>query len=244
MTATRRGRRGQAVNSWYMSHDAKVAREFFISSISATLSHLRRTSSQTVFTADELFMSSGHKVNESRTSLTFIATVTSLCRSVLSLSQSVCLHTFAKLLWTKRFHKLSILLFSFISVFVSNKDYTDWHCSAAVPERVTFRLCVLAYRCLHGTAPTYLAGAFSGNLMSILDAVCVLLTQPCWSYRPPDVQRSAVVPSQWLRHVRGTACRRLSGMHRRWRRSVASWRLYFFGRRLTMTRRSWLYCTV
>ena len=34
------------------------------------------------------------------------------------------------------------------------------------------------------------------------------------------------------------------GMHRRWRRSVASWRLYFSGRRLTMTRRSWLYCTV
>jgi len=26
-----------------------------------------------------------------------------------------------------------------------------------VSERVTFRLCVLAYRCLHGTAPTYLA---------------------------------------------------------------------------------------
>jgi len=26
-----------------------------------------------------------------------------------------------------------------------------------VPERVAFRLCVLAYRCLHGAAPTYLA---------------------------------------------------------------------------------------
>ena len=26
-----------------------------------------------------------------------------------------------------------------------------------VPERVTFRLCVLAYRCRHGTAPAYLA---------------------------------------------------------------------------------------
>jgi len=26
-----------------------------------------------------------------------------------------------------------------------------------VPERVTFRLCVLAYHCLHGTAPAYLA---------------------------------------------------------------------------------------
>ena len=26
-----------------------------------------------------------------------------------------------------------------------------------VPERVQFRLCVMAYRCLHGTAPPYLA---------------------------------------------------------------------------------------
>ena len=59
-----------------------------------------------------------------------------------------------------------------------------------------------------------------------------------------DVQHSVTVSSQWLRHVRGTACRRLSGMNRRWRRSVTSWRLYFSGRRLTMTRRSWLYCTV
>ena len=85
-----------------------------------------------------------------------------------------------------------------------------------VPERVTFRLCVLAYRCLHGTAPTYLAGGLLRT--SDVDTrrrVCVLLTPPCWSYRPPDVQRSAIVPSQWLRRVRGTACRRLSGMHRR-----------------------------
>jgi len=28
-----------------------------------------------------------------------------------------------------------------------------------VPDRITFRLCVLAYRCLHGTAPSYLAGS-------------------------------------------------------------------------------------
>jgi len=26
-----------------------------------------------------------------------------------------------------------------------------------VPERIQFQLCVLAFRCLHGTAPTYLA---------------------------------------------------------------------------------------
>ena len=33
--------------------------------------------------------------------------------------------------------------------------------------------------------------AFCGHLTSTLDAVCVLLTQPCWWYRPPDVQHSA-----------------------------------------------------
>ena len=27
----------------------------------------------------------------------------------------------------------------------------------------------------------------------------------CWWYRPPNVQHSVTVPSQWLRHVRGTA---------------------------------------
>ena len=75
-------------------------------------------------------------------------------------------------------------------------------------------------------------------------AECALLTQPCWWYRPPDVQRSATVPSQCLRHVRGTAWRRLSGMHYHWRRSIASWRLYFSCRHLTMIRPSWLYCTV
>ena len=89
-----------------------------------------------------------------------------------------------------------------------------------------------------------LCRACTRHLTSTLDVVCALLTQPCWWYRPPDVQHSVTVPSQWLRHVHGTACRRLSGMHRRRRRSVASWRLYFFGRRLTITRRSWLYCTV
>ena len=35
------------------------------------------------------------------------------------------------------------------------------------------------------------------------------------SRRPLDVQHSVTVPSQWLRHVRGTACRRLSEMHHR-----------------------------
>ena len=32
----------------------------------------------------------------------------------------------------------------------------DLHC-LSVPERIQFRLCVLAYHCVHGTAPAYLA---------------------------------------------------------------------------------------
>ena len=31
--------------------------------------------------------------------------------------------------------------------------------------------------------------------------ICILLTQPCWWCRPPDIQCSATMPSQWLRHV-------------------------------------------
>jgi len=108
----------------------------------------------------------------------------------------------------------------------------ELHC-LWVPERVTFQLCALAYCCLHGTAPSYLAGSplwtsdvntrrrqRSANTAMLED-------------HPPDVQCSATVPSQWLWHVRETACC-LSGMHRRWRRSIASWRRYFFGRRLTI----------
>ena len=54
--------------------------------------------------------------------------------------------------------------------------------------------------------------ACTEHLTSTLDVVCALLTQPCWWYRP-------TLGDQRLRHVR-----RLSGMRRRWRRSVASWR--------------------
>ena len=54
--------------------------------------------------------------------------------------------------------------------------------------------------------------AFSGHLASTLAAVCVLQTQPRWSYLLPDVQRPATVPFQWLLRVHGTICRHPSGM--------------------------------
>jgi len=59
----------------------------------------------------------------------------------------------------------------------------------------------------------------------------------CWLSHAGGTVHQTFNTQQWLWHVRGTACRRLSGMHRRWRRSVASWRLYFSGRHSTMIRR-------
>jgi len=79
--------------------------------------------------------------------------------------------------------------------------------------------------------------AFSGHLTSTLAAVCVLQTQPRWSYLLPDNARRPYVPFQWL-HVHGTVCHHPSGMRRRWCRSVVIWRLYFFGRRSIFIRRS------
>jgi len=45
--------------------------------------------------------------------------------------------------------------------------------SSRVPERVTFRLYVLAYRCLHGTAPMYLAGGLlrTSDVYTVVDNV-------------------------------------------------------------------------
>ena len=65
-----------------------------------------------------------------------------------------------------------------------------------VPERIKFRLCVQAYRCLRGTGPSTLLEAFSGHLTSTLDAVCVLLTQPCWWCRAFPVASARAWNSQ------------------------------------------------
>ena len=59
--------------------------------------------------------------------------------------------------------------------------YAFWHTVAFMEQR---RLTLLR--------------AFSGHLTSTLAAVCVLQTQPLWSYLLPDVQRSATVTFQWL----------------------------------------------
>jgi len=61
-----------------------------------------------------------------------------------------------------------------------------------VPERIQFRLCVLAYRCLIGTAPSYLAE----TLHSAADRVFGVLLNRRWSYRPHDAPRWVIEPSR------------------------------------------------
>jgi len=84
------------------------------------------------------------------------------------------------------------------------------------------------------------------KLLYTVSVVCALPTQPCWCYRPPDVQHSAdrafpvasarawnSLPS-FVRHAPSLTTLR------RELKTVG----YFSSRHLTMTRRSWLYCTV
>ena len=49
-------------------------------------------------------------------------------------------------------------IFSFRSFLVTSSTELHW---LDIPSRVTFKLCVLAYRCLHGSAPAYLVRYFT-----------------------------------------------------------------------------------
>ena len=69
-----------------------------------------------------------------------------------------------------------------------------------VPERVRFRLCVLTYLCLKGTAPNYLAETFQavsshGTRQQLRSAK----TSPYWNY-PSVVRLSMMGDFQWLSH--------------------------------------------
>ena len=81
---------------------------------------------------------------------------------------------------------------------------------------------ILAYRGLHGMAPSYLAGSL--HLMSDIDIHRRLrsLTQPHWSYYLLITPCSANEPSQWLQLVHGTAFHLPSEMHHRWCYSAAA----------------------
>ena len=59
-----------------------------------------------------------------------------------------------------------------------------------VPERIQFRLCVLAYRCLHGTAPSYIAD--DTRLTSGIEACRRLRSSSASTMTVPPVRRTTL----------------------------------------------------
>jgi len=96
---------------------------------------------------------------------------------------------------------------------------------------------VLAYRCLYGTAPSYLAESLFRT--SDVDTRCRLRSADTAMLVVPSTRRSTlgdrafpVVSARAWNSLPSSVSN--APCHRRWRRNIASWRLHFFGRRLTM----------
>jgi len=81
-----------------------------------------------------------------------------------------------------------------------------------VPERVKFRLCVLVYRCLHGTAPSCLADDL--QLISTAGTRCQLRSADSPTLVVRSTRRSATAHFPWQLHAPGTASRQLIGTRR------------------------------
>ena len=71
-----------------------------------------------------------------------------------------------------------------------------------VPERIQFRLCVLAYHCVHGTAPAYLSDCLRPT--SEIIAVSALLTPRHCRCRQLVRLPLATAPFRALQRVHGT----------------------------------------
>ena len=93
-----------------------------------------------------------------------------------------------------------------------------------VADRITFRLAVLTYRCLHSSAPEYL----SRQLQRVSDVQHVndfVLRRPLlWLFRGPVEPPSAVDVSLLLRPQSGTACQKQSVLQYLCRCSESHWR--------------------
>ena len=82
-----------------------------------------------------------------------------------------------------------------------------------VPERIRFRLCVFAYRCLHGTASAYLA--VSLRLATMAEGRRCLRSADTMEllHVPATRCKTLGVPFMWRLLVSGTLYRRLSDWH-------------------------------
>jgi len=74
-----------------------------------------------------------------------------------------------------------------------------------VPERIEFKLAVLVFRCLHGTAPAYLADElYDVSLTATLEGGCAQHTRLRWWFRQPVERQSAIVPFLLLHHLQAS----------------------------------------
>jgi len=100
--------------------------------------------------------------------------------------------------------------------YIIKYDVSLSHNSTRAAERITYKLAMLAYRCLHGLAPAYLAD----DLRPVTDlpgrrrlrsASSLAVTVPS----TPSGQL-VIVLFQQLRHGHGTLCRRKSRLRERY----------------------------
>jgi len=99
----------------------------------------------------------------------------------------------------------------------------DW---LKVPWRIDYNLAVMAYRCLHGLAPSYLAGELHhpAELEFRLEGVCVPLRLMNCLSPVPDSQPTATELSQSPLYGSGTVFRSISHLLRHCSRL----KIYFF----------------
>ena len=95
-----------------------------------------------------------------------------------------------------------------------------------VPEMIKFRLCVLAFWCLHGTAPRYLAETLH---MTTSRSSCSLLPRQHRSFQLHDDGSWVIVHFQLQPPVPGTLCHLSSEMNSHWWPFDGNWRQYFSG---------------
>jgi len=133
------------------------------------------------------------------------------CNSVLACAPAVLLSCFHSVL-----NATTRLVFSANRSAHTNPLLRELHW-LIVPERIQFRLCVLTYRCLNGTAPQYLSECIlpassrsSGRQLRSTESV----SYRRW-YRRHTARRSAIALFRWPQLGPGTLCRSESGLLRR-----------------------------
>ena len=94
-----------------------------------------------------------------------------------------------------------------------------------IPERVQIRLCVLIYRCLHGTAKRRISPTICDELPILRVAdVFVRLSLIRWLSRRWTGQHLATVRLQWQRRGLGTVCQHQWELQRPCPHSGSNWR--------------------